>query len=204
VSGAYEGRQIVGMDLHRRRSVLVRMTDTGERLETVRISNDPQYLAQVMARAGEAPEVVLEAAYGWYWAADALAELGARVHLAHPLGANAPVTGAALMNLLAAPPHEVSADDAPSGQRVDVECEVVRPVAARPRPQWQVPGAGELGGILDHPEPPEGEQAPSVLPHLVDVVDLEGHAGSAGGREEFPSGARPEVDDVAVEGVVHW
>jgi transposase len=39
-----------------------------------------------MTRAGEAPEVVLEAAYGWYWAADALAELGATVHLAHPLG----------------------------------------------------------------------------------------------------------------------
>ena len=68
MSGAYEGRQIVGMDLHRRRSVLVGMTDTGERLETVRISNDPEYLRQVMARAGEAPEVVLEAAYGWYWA----------------------------------------------------------------------------------------------------------------------------------------
>jgi transposase len=39
-----------------------------------------------MVRAGEAPEVVLEATYGWYWAADALAELGANVHLAHPLG----------------------------------------------------------------------------------------------------------------------
>jgi transposase len=39
-----------------------------------------------MARAGEAPDVVLEAAYGWYWAADTLAELGATVHLAHPLG----------------------------------------------------------------------------------------------------------------------
>ncbi len=86
MSGAYEGRQIVGVDLHRRRSVLVRMTETGERLETVRISNDPEYLAQVMARAGEAPEVVLEATYGWYWAADTLAELGANVHLAHPLG----------------------------------------------------------------------------------------------------------------------
>jgi transposase len=86
VSEHYAGRQIVGMDLHRRRSVLVRMTDMGERLETVRISNDPEYLAQVMARAGEAPEVVLEAAYGWYWAADTLAELGATVHLAHPLG----------------------------------------------------------------------------------------------------------------------
>src|SRR3954467_4793705 len=86
VSEHYAGRQIVGMDLHRRRSVLVRMTDTGEQLETIRISNDPQYLKAVMARAGEAPEVVLEAAYGWDWAADTLAELGATVRLAHPLG----------------------------------------------------------------------------------------------------------------------
>jgi transposase len=87
VSESYEGRQIVGIDLHRRRSVLVRMAaDTGEQLETVRISNDPEYLQQVMARAGEAPDVVLEATYGWYWAADTLAQLSAHVHLAHPLG----------------------------------------------------------------------------------------------------------------------
>ena len=65
MSEHYAGRQIVGMDLHRQRSVLVRMTDTGEQLETIRISNDPEYLKAVMARAGEAPEVVLEAAYGW-------------------------------------------------------------------------------------------------------------------------------------------
>jgi hypothetical protein len=65
VSGVYEGKQIVGMDLHRKRSVLVRMTESGEHLETVRISNDPEYLGQVMARAGESPEVVLEATYGW-------------------------------------------------------------------------------------------------------------------------------------------
>jgi hypothetical protein len=38
VSGSYAGRQIVGIDLHRRRSVLVRMTEAGETLETVRIS----------------------------------------------------------------------------------------------------------------------------------------------------------------------
>jgi transposase len=86
VSGDYDGRQFVGMDLHRRRSVLVRMTEAGEALETVRIVNDRDRLAAVLARAGEAPEVVLEATYGWYWAADALAELGACVHLAHPLG----------------------------------------------------------------------------------------------------------------------
>jgi transposase len=89
VSTVYEGRQIVGLDLHRRRSVLVRMTESGEVLETTRITNDPEYLRQVMERAGEHPEVVLEACYGWYWAADTLAELGASVHLAHPLGVKA-------------------------------------------------------------------------------------------------------------------
>ena len=85
----YEGQQFVGMDLHRRRSVLVRMTETGEHLETVRIVNTCDRLADVMTRAGESPEVVLEATYGWYWAVDALAELGASVHLAHPLGVKA-------------------------------------------------------------------------------------------------------------------
>ena len=82
----YEGQQFVGMDLHRRRSVLVRMTETGEHLETVRIVNTCDRLAEVMTRAGESPEVVLEATYGWYWAADVLVEAGATVHLAHPLG----------------------------------------------------------------------------------------------------------------------
>lgn len=86
---AYAGRQFVGMDLHRRRSVLVRMTAEGEVLERVRIVNDVGRLAAVIARAGESPEVVLEATYGWYWAVDALRELGARVHLAHPLGVKA-------------------------------------------------------------------------------------------------------------------
>src|SRR3954468_17426225 len=76
VSEDSAGRQIVGMDLHRRRSVLVPMTEAGERLETVRIVNDPDRLAAVMARAGEAPEVVLEATYGWYWAADTLPRAG--------------------------------------------------------------------------------------------------------------------------------
>jgi transposase len=66
--------------------VLVRMTEAGQLLETTRMRNDPEYRRQVMSRAGEAPEVVLEACYGWYWAADALAALGANVHLAHPLG----------------------------------------------------------------------------------------------------------------------
>jgi transposase len=83
-----EPQQYVGVDLHRRRSVIVRKDSAGELIETVQIDNDPLTLAEVVARAGEAPEVVLEATYGWYWAADVLADTGASVHLAHPLGNN--------------------------------------------------------------------------------------------------------------------
>jgi transposase len=77
------------MDLHRRRSVLVRMTGDGRKLETVRIENSPAALRAVLAWAGKNPRVVLEATYGWYWAVDVLEAAGAEVHLAHPLGVRA-------------------------------------------------------------------------------------------------------------------
>ena len=86
---AYDGRQVVGMDLHRRRSVLVRMTMDGRKLETARIGNTPAALRAVIGRAGDKPLVVVEATYGWYWAADVLEAAGAEVHLAHPLGVKA-------------------------------------------------------------------------------------------------------------------
>ena len=85
----YAGQQFVGIDLHRRRSVIVRTTESGEVLEAVRIVNDTESLDRVIARGGEDPEVVLEATYGWYWAVDALQAAGANVHLAHPLGVKA-------------------------------------------------------------------------------------------------------------------
>lgn len=85
----YVGQQYVGMDLHRRRSVIVRTTDVGEVLEAVQIVNSPLALAEVISRAGEHPEVVLESTYGRYWAVDTLQERGANVHLAHPLGVKA-------------------------------------------------------------------------------------------------------------------
>jgi hypothetical protein len=81
-------QQYVGIDLHRRRSVIVRRNETGQTLDTVRIDNDPVALAAELAKAGEHPEVILEATYGWYWAADVIQECGANVHLAHPLGNN--------------------------------------------------------------------------------------------------------------------
>jgi len=72
--------------LHRRRSVIVRQSESGDQLSAVRILNDPVALRLELERAGSDPEVVLEATYGWYWAVDVLQACGARVHLAHPLG----------------------------------------------------------------------------------------------------------------------
>jgi transposase len=79
-------RRYVGIDLHRRRSVIVRMTEDGEVLDTVRVENDPLAFVQAVTRGGEDLEVALEATYGWYWAADLLEAEGAKVHLVHPLG----------------------------------------------------------------------------------------------------------------------
>jgi hypothetical protein len=59
--------------------------DTGQRLGMVGIDNEPMALAAEIAKAGEQPDMVLEAAYGWCWAADVLADAGAGVRLAHRL-----------------------------------------------------------------------------------------------------------------------
>ena len=55
----------VGLDLHRRRSVIVVLDESGERLWSRRIDNDPVALAAEIVAAGPAPEVVLEATWGW-------------------------------------------------------------------------------------------------------------------------------------------
>ena len=80
--------QYVGIDFHRRRSVIVRLDGSGERLGVHRIANDSFELGAVMAEAGPAPQVVIEATYGWYWAVELLQELGATVHLASPKALN--------------------------------------------------------------------------------------------------------------------
>ena len=64
MSESYAQRQIVRMDLHRRRSVLARMTETGETLKRVRIGNDVEACGRSWRGPGESPEVVLETTYG--------------------------------------------------------------------------------------------------------------------------------------------
>src|SRR6266699_3851794 len=81
-------REYVGIDFHRRRSVIVRKNAAGEKLSSVRVANDPWVIAAAVAGAGPEPEVVIEATYGWYWIVDWLHEQGATVHLANPSGLN--------------------------------------------------------------------------------------------------------------------
>ena len=81
-------QQYVGLDFHRRRSVIVRLSADGERLGLHRVVNDPCELSAVIALCGASPQVVIEATYGWYWAVDLLQDLGAVVHLANPRALN--------------------------------------------------------------------------------------------------------------------
>jgi transposase len=81
-------RQYVAIDLHLNRSVVVTENEAGEQVGVTRIDNDPFTLAEALRDAGEAPEVAIEATYGWYWAVDTLQELGATVHLVNPSGLN--------------------------------------------------------------------------------------------------------------------
>jgi hypothetical protein len=56
VNTDYDGRQVVGIDLHRRRGVIVQQTDSGQPLGVTRIANDPFTLAEQAAGWGEAPQ----------------------------------------------------------------------------------------------------------------------------------------------------
>ena len=79
-------REYVGIDLHRRRSVIYRMDEAGDKIDSVRVENDPLGFAEVVSQAPTGSDVVIEATYGWYWAADLLKEMGYVVHLANPQG----------------------------------------------------------------------------------------------------------------------
>ena len=80
--------QHVAIDLQQHRSLIHRAVEQVQRLQTFHIDDDAINLAAAVAAAGEDPEVVLVATCGWYWAADVLAEEGAKVDLGHPLGLN--------------------------------------------------------------------------------------------------------------------
>jgi hypothetical protein len=50
-------RQYVGIDFHRRRSVVMRMSAASEKLSSVRVANGPVAIAAAVAEAGPDPEM---------------------------------------------------------------------------------------------------------------------------------------------------
>ena len=80
-------RRYVGIDLHRRRSVIYAM-DARWREVVLRADRRTSRCgcSRWSARPATDAEVVIEATYGWYWAVDLLADAGFSVHLAHPSG----------------------------------------------------------------------------------------------------------------------
>jgi transposase len=81
-------KQYVGIDFHKRRSVIVQVGEDGKRSPAKRVDNSVLALTGALDWGQGPPEVVLEATLGWYWAYDALVEAGATVHLANPMGLN--------------------------------------------------------------------------------------------------------------------
>jgi transposase len=76
----------VGIDLHRRRSVIHVMDGEGTKISSVRITNEPMNLLAALPPPAEGVEVVVEATYAWYWAVDLLQDNRYSVHLSHPSG----------------------------------------------------------------------------------------------------------------------
>jgi transposase len=79
----------VGMDVHRKRSQVALLDHDGTQLANRNLPNDPTELIAILGRLEAGTPVAFEAAYGWGWLADLLAELGLEPHLAHPGGCKA-------------------------------------------------------------------------------------------------------------------
>ncbi len=59
-------RQYVGIDLHRRRSVIIRRDAAGATHSTVRLDNsDIGGIRKTVRAVGPEPDVIVEATYGW-------------------------------------------------------------------------------------------------------------------------------------------
>jgi transposase len=74
----------VGIDLHRKRSHIAALDESGAQLLSRRIVNDPQTFLALLEDVGEC-RIALEATYGWEWLADLLQDAGHELHLAHPM-----------------------------------------------------------------------------------------------------------------------
>jgi transposase len=74
----------VGMDVHRKRSQVAIVDDTGVLQRNRNIANDPAKLVPILGVLPPGTPVAFEAAYGWGWLVELLEELELEPHLVHP------------------------------------------------------------------------------------------------------------------------
>ena len=58
------GKEYVGIDLHRRRSVIYRMDQAGDKIDSVRVHNEPSDFAKAVSVAPVGSDVIVEATSG--------------------------------------------------------------------------------------------------------------------------------------------
>jgi transposase len=88
----------VGIDLHRNRSQLVAMDETGEiKLKRAIRSRPPEFLETLASLGAQPLEVAFEATFGWGWLADLFDTEGITAHMSHPLATKA-ITSARVKN----------------------------------------------------------------------------------------------------------
>ncbi len=84
----------LGVDLHRKRSVVTALAEDGTVVLTRRIASRPEDFRRVFGELEPGSlSVTFEATYGWSWFADLLADAGIEAHMAHPLATKAIAAG---------------------------------------------------------------------------------------------------------------
>src|SRR5215831_15066384 len=84
----------VGIDLHRKRSHLTALDESGELVLSRRVLSQPAEILRVFGELSPQPmEVAFEATFGRGWLADLLADAGIPAHMAHPLATKAIAAG---------------------------------------------------------------------------------------------------------------
>src|SRR5713226_8311018 len=84
----------LGVDLHRKRSVVAALAEDGTVLLSRRIPSAPEAFRRVFGELEPwSLSVVFEATYGWFWFADLLVDAGIEAHMAHPLATKAIAAG---------------------------------------------------------------------------------------------------------------
>src|SRR4029450_5023409 len=74
----------VGMEVHRKRSQVAVVDDTGAAQRNRNLANDPAKLVAILGVLRPGIPVAFEAAYGWGWLVELLEELELEPHLVHP------------------------------------------------------------------------------------------------------------------------